>query len=137
MTREVYILMKYKHSNKFYTDRYNKYKKEMRKLGIVPVNKGSFISAYEALAETSKNPMKDIIYSAQYGTSYKTALAEKKALATIGIEVKLKELKIMTTQDFADIYANELATAYRNLRSNGVSGADAAILISQQWFGSN
>ena len=38
--------------------------------------------------------------------------------------------------DFADRYAAELAKAYRELKSKGVAGKDAALLISQQWFGS-
>lgn len=129
--------MKYKHSKKFYDTRYIKYKEEMRRLGIVPVKKGAFIATYEAIAETSYNPMKDIIYSAQYSTAYKNALAEKRALAAIGTKVKLEELKKMTTIDFADRYAADLAKAYRELRSKGVAGKDAALLISQQWFGSN
>lgn len=128
--------MKYKHSTKFYDTRYAKYKSEMNRLGIIPVKKGAFISTYEALSKSSKNPMKDIIYSAQYGTSYKTALAEKRALADIGIKTKLEDLKKMTTYDFADQYAIQLSKAYRDLRSKGTSGKDASLLISQQWFGS-
>lgn len=129
--------MKYKHSKKFYDTRYAKYKTEMKKLGITPVKKGAFVSAYDSLAEVSKNPMKDIIYSAQYGTHYKNALAEKRALASIGIKVKLEDLKKMTTYDFADTYATQLATAYRDLKTKGITGKDAALIISQQWFGSN
>lgn len=128
--------MKYKHSQKFYDTRYNKYKAEMKKIGIVPIKKGAFISAYDSIAEKSKNPMKDIIYSSQYGTAYNYALAEKKALANIGTKVKLEDLKKMTTQEFADIYSKELFEARRQLYAAGKSKSEVALLISQQWFGS-
>ena len=133
--------MKYKHSANYYKSRYAKYKAEMKKAGITPMKEGAFVSTYEALKDDpvnpSKNPMKDIIYSAKYGTSYNTALAEKKALSGLGIKVKLEDLKTMTTTDFADQYSAELGRAYRALRASGKSGKDAALLISQQWFGSN
>lgn len=128
--------MKYKHSQKFYDTRYNKYKATMKKLGIVPIKKGAFISAYDSIAEKSKNPMKDIIYSSQYGTAYNYALAEKKALANIGTKVKLEELKKMTTQEFADKYAIELYNVRRSLLAAGKSRSEVNLLISQQWFGS-
>lgn len=137
MMRKEFISMKYKHSNKFWTTRYDKYKTEMKRQGLVPVKKGAFISTYEALADTSKNPMKDIIYSAKYGTAYKNALAEKRALSSIGIKAKLEDLKKMDTYEFADMYSSELGKAYRAARATGATAAEAKLLISQQWFGSN
>lgn len=137
MMRKEFISMKYKHSKQFWTTRYNKYTTEMKRQGLTPVKKGAFISTYEALAPTSKNPMKDIIYSAKYGTAYKNALAEKKALSKIGIKAKLEELKKMTTYEFADTYSSELGKAYRAERAAGRSATEAKLLISQQWFGSN
>jgi hypothetical protein len=135
--RKEFISMRYKHSKQFWSTRYNKYKDEMNRQGLTPVKKGAFISTYEALAPTSKNPMKDIIYSAKYGTAYKNALAEKKALEGVGIKVKLEELKKMTTYDFADKYSKDLGRAYRAARAAGKSAKEAKLLISQQWFGSN
>ncbi len=137
MMRKEFTLMKYKHSKKFWTTRYNKYKAEMKRQGLTPVKKGAFISTYEALAPTSNNPMKDIIYSAKYGTAYKNALAEKRALENIGIKVKLESLKKMTTYEFADTYSKDIGRAYRAARAAGASARDAKLLISQQWFGSN
>ena len=137
MMRKEFISMKYKHSKQFWTTRYNKYKVEMKRQGLVPVKKGAFISTYEALAKTSKNPMKDIIYSAKYGTAYKNALAEKKALSNIGIKVKLESLKKMTSYEFADRYSSDLGRAYRAARATGATATEAKLLISQQWFGSN
>ena len=133
--------MKYKHSDNYYDSRYAKYELTMKGFGLKPISKGNFISLYEQLAgdkkKPSKNPMKDIIYSARYGTKYNTAIAEKKALEKIGIKVKLEDLKSMTTTDFATIYASELADEYRKHRKAGETGKAAAHLISQQWFGSN
>lgn len=129
--------MKYKHTKQFYNARYKTYKREVARIGGYALKKNEFISGYNALAGESKNVMKDLVYGSKYGTKYKAAIAEYKALKGAGIRgVKLEDLKLITTQDFADTYAPQLATAYRNLRSQGITGKDAALLISQQWFGS-
>lgn len=135
--RKEFISMKYNHTKKFYNEKYKTYKKEVKKIGGYALKKNEFISGYNALAGESKNIMKDLIYGSKYGTKYKFAIAEYRALKSAGIEgVKLEDLKLITTQDFADSYATQLSDAYRNLRSQGITGRDAAILISQQWFGS-
>lgn len=128
--------MKYNHSKAFYNKRYSTYKAKVKALGGTVLKKNEFISAYNAISGDSKNPMKDLVYGSKYGTKYSTAVAEHKALKGAGIKVKLEDLKTMTTQDFADTYAAQLAAAYRDLRRAGTSGKDAALLISQQWFGS-
>lgn len=128
--------MKYKHSEKFYDKKYKAYKKEVAKIGGFALNKNEFISGYNAISGESKNVMKDLVYGSKYGTSYKTALAEHRALKSVGIKAKLENLKLMTTQDFADVYATELTKGYRDLRAKGITGKEAALLISQQWFGS-
>lgn len=128
--------MKYNHSKEFYDTRYKIYKKEVKRIGGYALKKNEFISGYNALAGESKNVMRDLIYGSKYGTSYKTAVAEHKALKSVGIKTKLEDLKLITTQDFADMYATQLAAGYRDLRSKGITGKDAALLISQQWFGS-
>lgn len=128
--------MKYKHTKKFYDERYKTYKREVARIGGYALKKNEFISGYNALAGESKNVMKDLIYGSKYGTTYKTAIAEYRALKSVGIKAKLEDLKLITTQDFADSYATQLSAAYRDLRSQGVTGKDAALIISQQWFGS-
>lgn len=128
--------MKYNHTKSFYDKRYAIYRREVRRIGGHALKKNEFISGYNALAGESKNVMRDLIYGSKYGTSYKTAIAERRALGSVGIKAKLEDLKTMTTQDFADIYAIQLAAGYRDLRKKGISGKDAALLISQQWFGS-
>lgn len=129
--------MKYKHSKEFYDTRYATYKQEVARIGGYALKKNEFISGYNALAGDSKNVMRDLVYGSKYGTSYKTAIAEYRALKSVGIKgIKLEDLKLITTQDFADSYAVELSKGYRDLRARGITGKDAAIIISQQWFGS-
>lgn len=126
----------YNHSKQFYNTRYKIYKKEVKRIGGYALKKNEFISGYNALSGESKNIMKDLIYGSKYGTNYKTAVAEHKALKSVGIKVKLEDLKLITTQDFADTYSAELAKGYRDLRAKGIAGKDAALIISQMWFGS-
>lgn len=128
--------MKSQHSKKFFDTRYKEYKKRVKAIGGFQLSRNSFESAYEALQGTTKNVMKELVYSSKYGTNYKTAVAEHRALKSVGIKAGLKDLKLMTTQDFADIYAAELNKGYRDLRAQGITGKDAALIISQQWFGS-
>lgn len=128
--------MTYKHSAKFYNEKYNTYRKEVLRIGGTPLNKNTFISAYESLQTETKTVMKDLIYSSKYGTSYKTALAEYQALKRVGLTESLKDLKLMTTQDFAAAYSAQLAKAYKDAIRAGATSSGAALLISQQWFGS-
>lgn len=128
--------MKSQHSKSFYDTRYAEYRKRVMQSGGFVLNRNSFESAYEALQGTTKNVMRDLVYSAKYGTNYKTALAEFRALKSVGIKSSFKDLKLMTTQDFADTYVAELNKGYRDLRAQGITGKDAALIISQQWFGS-
>lgn len=128
--------MKYNHSKKFFDARYATYKKNVKAIGGTMLTKNEFISAYEGLSGETKNIMRDLVYGSKYGTKYNTALAERRALKAAGIKVKLEDLKTMTTQDFAASYAAELSRAYRDLRSQGITGKDASVIVSQQWFGS-
>lgn len=137
MMRKEFTSMKYKHTKKFYDTRYAVYQKEVSRIGGYALKKNEFISGYNALSGESKNVMKDLVYGSKYGTTFKTAMAEYKALKRAGIKgVKLEDLKLITTQDFADAYSVQLSAAYRDLRSKGMAGKDAAFIISQQWFGS-
>lgn len=128
--------MKSQHSKKFYDTRYAEYRKRVMAVGGFVLNRNSFESAYEALQGSTKNVMRELVYSSQYGTTYKTALAEFRALKSVGIKASFKNLKTITTQDFAATYSAELNKGYRDLRAKGITGKDAATIISQQWFGS-
>lgn len=131
--------MAYKHSNDFYNKAYTKYSAALKgAVGATKLSKSAFRSAYDALKmEGDKNPAKTLVYNSKYGTSYSTALAEKRMAASMGVKVKLETLKKMTTQDFASMYSTELRKTYDALKAKGISGKDASLLVSQMWFGSN
>lgn len=126
----------YAHTKKFYDEQYKKYKVEVKKIGGFVLKKNAFEAAYKELQGESKTVLKDLVYGSKYGTNYKTALAEYRALKSVGIKTSLESLKLSTTQEFADTYASQLAAGYSELKSKGITGKDAALIISQQWFGS-
>jgi hypothetical protein len=137
MKKKEFTVMKYKHSKEFWNEKYRNYKSRVRAIGGTALTKDNFKSAYDALAgEGNKQIMRDLVYGSKYSTKYATAVAEHRMLKSAGIEVKLKELKMMETSDFADRYQSELLAAYRDMKSKGITGKDAKLLISQQWFGS-
>lgn len=126
------------HSNYFYKSRYNKYKREVRKMDLTPkLNLSQFTSVWDVLAnEGEKKIYQKIIYSERYSTSYKTALAEVRAARMLGRKLSLNEAKRMTTQDFADMFKKEIASNYARFRKQ--AGANyAKLAISQYFFGSN
>lgn len=69
----------------------------------------------------------------KYQTSYRTALAERRALGSLDIKApKFRELKQMSTTDFAKKYEAELEGEYRRLRAEGLHGKAAGEFISNQ-----
>lgn len=126
-----------KHTTKFYDKAYNKYKAKVKASGGIALNKSTFRSAYDALKLEGKQPMKELVYSSKYSTRYKTALAEYNIAKSMGTPIKLDDLKRMTTQDFADLYAGELRKTYDDLKAKGITGKAAAAIVSNLWFGSN
>lgn len=126
------------HSDYFYRSRYNKYRREVRKMDLAPkLNLSQFTSVWDVLAsEGEKRVYQRIIYSERYATSYKTALAEVRAARLLGRKLSLAEAKTMTTQDFADMFKREIASQYARFRKQ--AGASyAKLAISQYFFGSN
>ena len=94
-----------------------------------------FIQDYEYLRESgSKNVMKDIKYYTQYEVSYDTARAMLRQAREYGGNEKFKELKGMTTREFADKYINELRAAQKEARS--MYGDAYSAYIGVMWFGS-
>lgn len=94
-----------------------------------------FIQDYEYLREEgSKNVMKDIKYYTQYEVSYNTARAMLKKTKEFGGPEKFKELKRMTTQEFAAKYIDELRAAQKEAKS--IYGDAYAGYIGVMWFGS-
>lgn len=94
-----------------------------------------FIQDYEYLRESgSKNVMKDIKYYTQYEVSYDTARAMLRQAREYGGSEKLKELKGMTTREFADKYIDELRAAQKEAKA--MYGNGASYYIGVMWFGS-
>ena len=94
-----------------------------------------FIQDYEYLREEgSKNVMKDIKYYTQYEVSYNTARAMLQKTREFGGPEKFKELKGMTTQEFAAKYIDELRAAQKEAKS--IYGDAYAGYIGVMWFGS-
>lgn len=122
------------------------YKKKYRELQDFADLKGiespyrnidEFISDYQDVALSSKNVMKDMKYNLQYETSYKTALAELRTLREIGDDsTKLKELKQMSTRDFAEQHRDQIMADYNVFKKNVGSSSAAKAMISTYWFGS-
>ena len=94
-----------------------------------------FVQDYEYLRESgSKNVMKDIKYYTQYEVSYNTARAMLQKTKEFGGPEKFKELKGMTTQEFAAKYIDELRAAQKEAKS--IYGDAYAGYIGVMWFGS-
>lgn len=96
---------------------------------------GQFVQDYEYLRESgSKNVMKEIKYYTQYEVSYNTARAMLQKTREFGGPEKFKELKGMTTQEFAAKYIDELRAAQKEAKS--IYGDAYAGYIGVMWFGS-
>lgn len=94
-----------------------------------------FVQDYEYLRESgSKNVMKDIKYYTQYEVSYNTARAMLQKTREFGGPEKFKELKGMTTKEFAAKYIDELRAAQKEAKS--IYGDAYAGYIGVMWFGS-
>ena len=77
-------------------------------------------------------------YDLKYETGYKTALGEHKALKELDIKNRpsFKEMKQMSTREFAERYEVDIMTMYNQKKSEGLSPIEAGKFISQYWFGS-
>ena len=94
-----------------------------------------FIQDYEYLRESgSKNVMKDIKYYTQYEVSYDTARAMLRQAREYGGTERFKELKEMTTQEFAAKYIDQLRAAQKEAKS--MYGDAYSVYIGVMWFGS-
>lgn len=133
--------MKYKHSERYYREKYSEIVKFAKEKGINNPykNLNEFRMDYNDIKDSgSKNVMYEMKYNLQYDTSIKTARQELGILKELGLEkgVKLKDLKKMSTQDFAAKYQEQIEDEYWQLRNSGVSASKAKFLISTYWFGS-
>lgn len=131
---------KTEHSRYFWNKKYKEIKQYARDQGVAfPYkSKREFISDWESLRRDGiKDVDREMKYSLKYQTSFKTALAEKRALNTADIKApKFSELKKMSTKDFAEKYSKALEDNYKELKASGKTGKEAAEFISTYWFGS-
>lgn len=132
----------YNHSNKFFSKKWKELKawakKQMVKLPYA--NKWQFEQDYYTTKEEgSKNVMGDIKYGLQYNTNYKTAKAEYNFLKEAGIkaDMKLKQLKLMTTAEFYEQYANEIENFRTDMRTLGYNTTVQNHLVAIHFFGSD
>lgn len=126
------------HSYDFYKEKYREIQEyALDNDGTMYTNIDQFISDYQEMQVAGeKNIMRTLKYYTKYPTGYKTALSEYRKLKELGGEGKLKEIKSMTTVEFADKYKDEIRSYYRDLRSTGITSAAAKALIGVEWFGS-
>lgn len=130
-----------KHSDEFYKNKYQQLKDYARSRGIRDPYRSwrDFKSDYLEVASTGdKKVMKTMKYNLEYNTDYKTAL---KAYQTLKKEnkdedIKLRDIKKMTTREFAHDYKDLIMKTYRDKLSEGVKASEAGAFISNYWFGS-
>lgn len=126
-----------KHTKEYFKEKYREIIEYTMDKGIAnPYHSlDQFISDYEELRQAgSKNVMKDIKYYSQYEVSYDTARAMLHQAREFGGNEKLKELKGMTTREFAERYINELKAAQKEAKS--MYGDAYSTYIGVMWFGS-
>lgn len=126
------------HSDKFYKEKYREVQEyALDNGGTLYKNIDKFISDYQELRNAGeKNVMRALKYYTKYPTGYKTALAEYRKQKEFGGDSSLKDLKNMSTVEFAEKYKDEIRTYYRELKASGMTGAAAISIIGEEIFGS-
>lgn len=128
-----------KHSNEFYKNRYQKLKDYARSKGIRNPYRSwrDFKSDYlEVLSTGEKKVMNTIKYNLQYNTSYKTALVAYQSAKKAGKNYTFKEIKMMTTIEFARENKDLIMKTYKEKMAEGKKAGEAGEFISNYWFGS-
>lgn len=127
--------MKYKHSEAFYKKQYLKYNGQVNH--SLFKNFDEFRESYKrAEAKGYKDITKNFVYETKYEIDYNTYVAERDMMKKIGKKVPKKELLNMTTTEFAEKYNEEIQHVYKSYLRQGKTGSEAAILISEYFFGS-
>ena len=126
-----------KHTTEYYKAKYREIVDYTMDKGIEnPYHSlNQFIQDYEYIRESgAKNVMKEIKYYTQYEVSYDTARAMLQKTKEFGGTEKFKELKGMSTREFAGKYIDQLRAAQKEARS--LYGDAYAGYIGVMWFGS-
>lgn len=134
--------MKYRHSDEFFDKKWDEFVQYCKDKSIINPfpNKDNYINTYELMQEEGiKQIDRNIKYFAQYKTDYKTALREYQILKELDPDsaLKFKNIKSMSTNEFAKMYDTQIDAMYHNLRGNGMNAEDAQSYISTYWFGSD
>lgn len=133
--------IKNQHSEEFYRTKYNEYKEWCRDKGLTNpfTSQNGFESAWDTYREEgSKNPLRQMKYDTQYETQIDTARAELEFLkaSNLGENVKLKDLKLMSTQEFYNLYKDEIEAYRADIKSAGYNSYNANKLIAIHFYGS-
>lgn len=143
-------MRKYEHSKeyikKFWNNKYAEYKKKVKAIGGVALNKKNFKASYESYVaenearvkagKSTRQPMRELVNDSKYSVRYATAVAEHKQLKDLGIKVNFQDLRYLDTHEFAELYGAEISKAYKAAYKLKGNAYEANLLISQQWFGS-
>lgn len=135
------IKIKNQHSEEFYRTKYNEYKEWCRekKLTNPFTSQNGFESAWDTYREEgSKNPLRQMKYDTQFNTQLETARSELEFLRTanIGKDLKLKDLKLMSTQDFYERFKDEINSFRKDLKASGLNSYEANKIIAMHFYGS-
>lgn len=128
----------YKHSKAFYDKAYREYSAAVTARGGVPLKRNNFEAAWNLTKDRgAKNVHAALVDSTLFETSYGTARAELRVLRSRGdTKTKLKDLRSMTTQDFAAMYRKDITATYNAAIAAGKTKKEARQVVSTFWFGS-
>lgn len=124
-----------RHNTDFYVEKYREITNYALDKGLeVPYrNLTEFISEYEAVrASGSKRVMAELKYYTQHETSYKTARAMLAKAREFGSDLKLEDLKDMSTREFAELYYDQIKAEMKGFKTSSA----AAMYIGRTWYGS-
>ena len=133
--------LKNKHTEEFYESRYKEYKQWLKdkKLENPFSSQSAFQVAWDDYRKKgSKNPLRQMKYDTQFNTRLDTARSEFEFLkaANIDTDLKLKDLKKMTTQEFFQKFEDEIREFRKEMKTSGLNSYNANRLVAMHFFGS-
>lgn len=143
------------HTQDYIIKKHKEFNIYLQSIDKQPIRFNAFKAAYEESAEHQdyknkgfKNPFEQLRYEARYITDKRTAKAMHQALRNAGRlniydrsgnitgKYTLKDMRSMSTQDFAELMSEDIKRDYRRAKVKGMSAKDTNRFISQYWFGS-
>lgn len=129
---------KTEHSQEFYQKKFNELQAYATAKGLpfpfrsVRALQSTWIANQEA---GTKNIDKTIKYNMQYSMNFKSALSAYKMAKKYKKQMKLEDIKKLTTTEFAQMFQPEIENEYKNILKT-TTAKKAGEFISQNWFGS-